>query len=71
MTDIGTRIKDLRLQRGLSLNDAARRAKMSKPGLWQIEEGITSPTLRSLDKIAQGYNVSVSELVDGPMIGAK
>ena len=71
MTEIGKHIKDLRLRRGLSLNDAARRAKMSKPGLWQIEEGISSPTMRSLDKIAHAYNVPVSELVSEQMTAAK
>ena len=60
---VGRNIEHMRKRRGLSLDDVARRAGISKPGLWQIEQGISSPTVKTLEKIAHAFNVSVSELV--------
>jgi len=53
----------MRKSRALSLDDVAKRAGISKQGLWQIEEGKSSPTLVTLEKIARAFYVPVSELV--------
>ena len=63
MSTVGRNIKHIRLGRGLSLDDLAKRAKISKPGLWAIEEGKTSPTFTSIDKVARALGMSASELV--------
>jgi transcriptional regulator with XRE-family HTH domain len=60
---VGRNIKHMRKTRALSLDDVAKRAGISKQGLWQIEEGKSSPTFVTLEKIAHAFNVSVSELI--------
>jgi transcriptional regulator with XRE-family HTH domain len=63
VSTVGRNIKHIRLARGLSLDDLAKRANLSKPGLWAIEEGKTSPTFTSIDKVARALGMSASTLV--------
>ena len=60
---VGDNIKHIRVSRGLSLEDLAKRADMTKVGIWQIETGKSSPTMKSLEKIAKAFYMPVSELV--------
>ena len=62
-TTVGRNVKHLRMRRHLTLDALAKRAKMTKSGLWQIEEGKSSPTMASLEKIAGALSLPVSELV--------
>ena len=59
----GRNVKHLRKRRGLTLDDLANRAGITKSGLWQIEEGKSSPTVATLEKIGDALGLSVSELV--------
>jgi transcriptional regulator with XRE-family HTH domain len=63
VSTVGRNIKHIRTGRRLSLADLAKRAEMSKPGLWAIEEGKTSPTFTSIDKVARALGMSASALV--------
>jgi transcriptional regulator with XRE-family HTH domain len=62
-TVIGNNVRTLRESRGLSFEDLARRAGMTKSGVWMIEQGKSSPTMTSLEKIARALSTPVSELV--------
>lgn len=56
-------LKALRAQRQWSLDKASQRTGVSKAMLGQIERGESSPTLNTLWKIAQGFELSFSQLM--------
>ena len=49
--EIGSRIKQFRLAKGLTLKDIELRAKVSATHVSEIERGMTSPTVGALAKI--------------------
>lgn len=60
---IGEKVRSLRKLRRLSLDQAAVRTGVSKAMLGQIERGESSPTVTTLWKIATGFQVSFSSLL--------
>lgn len=61
---ISATLKDLRNQRGWSLDAASQKTGVSKAMLGQIERGESSPTIVTLWKIASGFDVSFSSFVE-------
>ncbi|MFP8965156.1 helix-turn-helix domain-containing protein [Pokkaliibacter sp. CJK22405] len=61
---IASRLKVLRQEQGWSLDKTAAATGVSKAMLGQIERGESSPTMVTLWKIASGFNVSLSTLLD-------
>jgi transcriptional regulator with XRE-family HTH domain len=64
MDHLGTRLKELRLNAGLSLRELARQADVSPSLVSQIENGKSRPSVSTLYSFAQLLNVSVDELFD-------
>lgn len=68
MSDIqqqfAARLKTLRAQRCWSLDRAATETGVSKAMLGQIERGESSPTLTTLWRLAKGYEVGFSTLIE-------
>ena len=60
---IGERLKGIRQERGLSLEELARQTSVSKPMLGQIERGQSAPTITTLWKIATGLRIPLSSLL--------
>jgi transcriptional regulator with XRE-family HTH domain len=60
---VGTRIRTLREAMDLSLRDLAERSGVSAPMLSQVERGETSPTLSVAERIADGLELSLSQLL--------
>jgi transcriptional regulator with XRE-family HTH domain len=60
---VGTRIRTLREGMDLSLRDLAERSGVSAPMLSQVERGETSPTLTVAERIAEGLELSLSQLL--------
>ncbi|MFG1361191.1 cupin domain-containing protein [Xanthobacter pseudotagetidis] len=56
---IGARIKLLRAERGLSLNELARAAEISPGTLSQIERDRASPSMRTLTKVRQALGLGI------------
>ena len=61
----GDQIRALREERGYTLQDLARRAKLSLSYLSEIERGSKRPSLKTIDKLAAALNVSKTQLVEG------
>lgn len=61
--NIGSVIRKVRMERGLSLDETARITGVSKAMLGQIERGESSPTVSTLWKIATGLRISFSALL--------
>jgi transcriptional regulator with XRE-family HTH domain len=59
---IGERIRELRAERGLTLDGLARLADVSRAMLSRIERGESSPTAQLLNKICGGLGVTLSVL---------
>lgn len=62
MKELGKKIKALRKQSRMTLQELSDRAHVSKSLLSQIERGISVPTVTKLQKIAQALSLNVSEL---------
>lgn len=63
---VGARIRVLRLERGLSLQDVAAGGQLSKSHLTSIEDGLASITIEMLERIARGLDVLPMDLCTFP-----
>ena len=59
--NIGAKIKELRVAKGLTQEELADRAELSKGFISQLERDLTSPSIVTLVDILQCLGVSVSE----------
>ena len=59
--EIGSKIKALRIVNGLTQEELADRAELSKGFISQLERDLTSPSIATLSDILQCLGVSVSE----------
>ena len=61
---VAENIRRIRKTQKLSIDRAAELTGVSKSMLGQIERGMVNPTVAVLEKIAQGFHVSLTELVE-------
>lgn len=61
--DIGSAIKRLRKEQGLTQEALAHEAKITTGTLSRTESGETSPSWRTVRRIAEALGVSVADLV--------
>jgi len=58
-------MKRLREEKGMSQDELAKRAKLTKPYISQIENGVRkNPSLPALQRLAKALGVNVSELLE-------
>lgn len=68
---LASRLKSLRQQRGLQVQQLARNAGVSEPYLSQLEGGTkTNPSADVIDRLAKALDVSAVELARGSVRGA-
>lgn len=60
------RIKDLRKLNKMSQEKLAEKADLSPTYVGNLERAEQNPTLTSLDKIAEAFNISLAELLNFP-----
>jgi transcriptional regulator with XRE-family HTH domain len=63
---LGARIRDLRAERGLTLDGLADAASVSRAMLSRIERGESSPTAQLLNKVCDGLGITLSALFAEP-----
>lgn len=61
--DIGTKLKEVRRLKGMSLRDLARRVEVSASFLSQVEQGKCLPSLQTLGKISAALEVKTDYLL--------
>ena len=61
--DIGRRLRELRVERGFSLSELARRAGVGKGSLSEIESGKRNPTIETLYALSTPLDVPLTALV--------
>ncbi len=63
--EFGKYLKQLRMDRGMTLRDVEEKAKISNAYLSQVENGLRSvPTMKILSKLARAYGVPVTLLAE-------
>ena len=61
---LGHMLKRLREERGMTQEELARRAKLTKPYISQIENGVRkNPSLPALQRLAKALGCAVTELL--------
>lgn len=65
LVELAQRIKNLRLDRRLTLEQVASRAGLTRSWLSKVENFRVTPSLSALGQIAEALGVTVSELVEG------
>lgn len=63
--ELGDRIKELRKRTGLSQEKFALKIDMDRTYFATVESGKRNVSLRNIEKIAKGLNVSLSQLFEG------
>lgn len=64
--EIGNNIRRLRKLRGLSQEELAKELDVSRAAVTQWETGWSSPRMGMIEKLSAFFNVSKSEIIDGP-----
>ena len=59
--DIGKKLKELRIQNDLTLNDLASRSELTKGFLSQVERNLTTPSIPTLEDILEALGTNLSE----------
>jgi transcriptional regulator with XRE-family HTH domain len=62
---LANRIRELRDRKGISQEELAHRAGLSRTGMGFLETGKRWPRLDTLMKVADGLNITVDELLKG------
>ncbi|XVG95602.1 helix-turn-helix domain-containing protein [Eubacteriales bacterium KG127] len=62
---IGQKIKDLRILHGLTQEELADRAELSKGFISQVERDLTSPSIATLEDILQCLGVEIGDFFSG------
>lgn len=64
--ELGVRIRALRRAAGLTLRQLADRAGFTESFLSQVERGVASPSIASVQRLARGLGLSIGELFAEP-----
>jgi transcriptional regulator with XRE-family HTH domain len=70
MSQVGLKARSIREERGESQEAVARRADITTATYSRIENGHNEPSLETLRRIAGALDVSIDELVGGPIKAA-
>jgi len=62
--DLGSRIRNLRKRRGLTLKDIAGKTGYTESFLSQVERGLTAPSISSLKKISSALGMSLTHFFE-------
>src|SRR5437016_13220621 len=62
-SDLGPRLRAIRLRQGVGLRELARRLDLSPSSISQIETGKTRPSVRTLYAFASEVGVTVDEVL--------
>ncbi len=58
--ELGRRVRELRIEQGLSQSELARRAGMTQPAVARFEAGDTVPTLPVLERLARSLGAELT-----------
>jgi transcriptional regulator with XRE-family HTH domain len=64
-SDVGARLRALRIEQGLSVNELAVRAGVSAGTVSQVERNKANPSVRILERLRQALSVPLTALLEG------
>ena len=64
--NLGQRLKDIRLQMGLTLEESSKRTGLARYTLSKMENGQISPTFQALQKLATGLDMPIPQIFEPP-----
>lgn len=64
--DLGARLKEIRTQMGLTLEEASQRSGLARSTLSKIENRQISPTFQALQKLAIGLGMEIPQIFEPP-----
>jgi len=64
-SDVGARLRALRIEQGLSVNELAMRAGVSAGTVSQVERNKANPSVRILERLRQALSVPLTALLEG------
>ena len=67
---VGRRVRELRIERGLSLSELARRSGVGKATLSELESGRRNPTLETMYALTTALETPLSSILAGAAAGA-
>lgn len=59
---LGPKIRELRKERGLTLVELSQKIGLTASYLSRIERSVTSPSLESLARLAEAFQLTIAEL---------
>ena len=62
LSGMGRRLREIRLERGISLRELARRLELSPSAVSKIETGKMQPSVRTLHALVAEFDLSVDEV---------
>ena len=62
---LGMRIKYLRQRKGITQEQLALDCDVTRKYMSDLERGLRNPTLKTLEKVANGLQIDISELTKG------
>ncbi len=65
-TDLGSRVKSLRLGEGMTLEQASLATGLATSTIYKVENGKVSPSFENLLRLARGYGVGLEKLIESP-----
>ena len=65
---IGSRLREIRISRGLTLEEVTSSVRISRVTLSNVERDLVSPNINTLGEIAKAYDMTIGELIDDPKI---
>jgi transcriptional regulator with XRE-family HTH domain len=64
LVQVGARVRAQRERRGWSLDELARRSRLSRSMIYGVERSQKAPTVLTLDRIATALGTSIARLVE-------
>ena len=59
----GKKVREIRLNKGLSQGDVARRLNLHRSYISGIERGVRNPSLKVIQKVAKALDVKVGDIL--------
>ena len=59
----GKKVREIRLKKGLSQGDVARRLNLHRSYISGIERGVRTPSLKVIQKVAKALDVKVGDIL--------
>jgi transcriptional regulator with XRE-family HTH domain len=69
--DVGRKVRELRIRRGMIIENIVRKTGLSKPYMSQVETEKTSPSLQTVQKLGVPLtHLFLEDAIHGPVLGA-